>query len=149
MELFGLLLAILLTGFISVIYSGGMTFLLHRARWLRWPILTLSGIIAANLGAELILLFSIGAKHAYSLFGLGFTIMHETNFFLASASVANFILVAFTFWTGDKWSKWGFSFLSTIPICWFMCMAMLIGNISVDEAIVGVNASQPFWMTKP
>src|ERR1700733_8615572 len=138
MESLGILLAIPVSGIISVFYSGGTAFLLNAFSWLRWPVLILSGIVVVNLGAEFVLLLSLGAKQAYSLLGVGFAVMHEINFFFASASVANFVLVPFAFWTREIWSRIGLSFLCATPVCWIMCMTMVLNNISVDEDIVGV-----------
>lgn len=92
------------------------------------------------------MLVTLGAKAAYSRLGLGFAVIHEVSFWLGPPAIANLLLLG-CFLKRDLWS------LSKIAVatflCWFACMAALVGNIAVDEAIVGVDAGVPFFMTKP
>jgi len=45
----------------------------------------------------------------------------------------------------NRWLR----FFSATVSCWIASIASLLGNIAVDEAIVGVEAGKPFYMTPP
>jgi hypothetical protein len=146
MELFGLLLAVPVTFVTATIYCCGAAFVLTRLRVLRRVALFGSLLVGLCILIEIVLLGTLGAKAAYSRLFVGFTVIHEISFWLGPPAVANLVLLALST-RSDTWK------LPTIVvaslICWFVCMGALVGHIAVDEAIVGVDAGMPFYLTNP
>lgn len=145
MELFGLIFAIPVTFVTSFIYVG-LIFLVFPS-WLfvrKICVVASCGIIVLVL-LEIGLLQILGAKATYWYLGQIFTVIHFTNFLLAPPAVANIVFVLI-----DKHAKRKFfAFVLSCFCCWIACMIMLLGNIAVDEAIVGIDAPDSFYMTKP
>jgi hypothetical protein len=103
-----------------------------------------AGIIALVL-LETGLLLVLGAKFTYWHLGQIYTAIHFINFLLAPPAIAN---VVFVFIYKDVKRQF-LAFAVSCLCCWIACMSVLLGNISVDEAIVGIDAPESFNMTKP
>ena len=145
MELFGLLLAVPVTFVTSVVYAA---FVLAVIRFLPVAgrvLVAASWFVAALIVIELLLLAAMGARGTYAHLGHVFTAMHFLGFFLGPPAVANLVLHFATCWNLNKWFR-----LSSVTLCcWIACMAVLLGHIIVDEAIVGPDAGKPFYLTPP
>jgi len=144
MELLGLLLAAPVTLIISAIYTA-----LALAAFARWPTaktvaLPISYAIAALVGLEVLFLVSVGAKSAFLHFHHAYTVLHFLVFLLAPPAIANLVLHL----TAKKEKKKWLQFAASTSCCWVACMTVLLGNIMIDEAIMGVEAGRPFYMTK-
>ncbi len=146
MELFGLLLAFPVTLATSTIYCCGAAFILAKARALRWLAIIGSTLVVLCILTEVALLGSLGAKAAYSHLGVTFTLIHEVSFLLGPPAIANLLLLLLPAGP-DRWRSFKIGVVSLL--CWAACMGALLGNIVIDEAIVGVKAGVPFYMTKP
>ena len=143
MELFGLLFAVPLTMIPSAAYTA-------LAIWAfrRWPTLKKVAVpasigVALLLGVEVLLLVTLGAKSAFFHLHHVYTVLHFSVFLLAPPAIANLVLHL----TAKKEKKW-LQFGASAGCCWIACMVALLGNIMVDEAIIGVDAGKPFYMTK-
>jgi hypothetical protein len=143
MELFGLLLAVPATMVLSTIYTA-------IALWSfgRWPLakkvaLPFSYGIVALVGVEFLLLAVFGAKSAFVHLHHAYTALHFVVFLLAPPAIANLVLHL----TAKKNMKRWHQFTSGVACCWLACMTALLGNIVIDEAIVGVDAPKPFYMS--
>jgi hypothetical protein len=145
MELIGLLLAAPVTFVASLAYAALMLavfkFLPVAGRVLAAGSLAVVAVIIL----ELVLLATIGPKGAYAHFGQRFTAMHFLGFFLGPPAAANLVLYLASRLNVRQWLR----FASTTLCCWVACMAALLGHIAVDEAIVGIDAGKPFYMTPP
>jgi hypothetical protein len=144
MELIGLLLAAPLTLLTSLAYTA-----LANALFRRWPTagrvaLPISCGVVALATIEILLFISIGAKSAFLYLHHAFTVLHFSVIFLTPPAIANIVL----HFAAKRGAKESLRFIVGAGCCWFVCMAMLLGNIMVDEAIMGVKAGRPFYMTK-
>jgi len=145
MELFGLLFAVPVTFVASVAYAALVLAIFKFLPVFGRVLVAGSVVVVALTAAELILLATMGAKGTYADLGQRFTAMHFLGFVLGPPAVANLVFYLASRWNLKKWL--GFSFATLC--CWLACMAALLGNIAVDEAIVGVDAAKPFYMTPP
>lgn len=146
MELFGLLFAIPLTLVTATMYCIGAAFIFRKLRVLRAVALVSSLLVCLCITTEIALLGTLGAKATYSRLGIGFTLIHEVSFWLGPPAIANLLLLLFRI-QSDTWRRRKIA-VATL-VCWFACVSALFANIAVDEAIVGVDAGKPFFMTKP
>jgi len=146
MELFGLLFAVPVTLVTSAVYCVGAAFILTKLRVLRPVALIGSLLVGLCILTEIVLLGALGAKAAYSRLGFGFTVIHEVSFWLGPPAIATLLLLLLPI-RSDTWKRRKIVVASLV--CWFVCMGALFGNIAVDEAIVGIDAGVPFYMTKP
>lgn len=146
MELFGLLFAVPVTLVTATVYCCLAVFVLGRLRALTRPVLFGSLVVVLCILAEIVLLGTLGATRAYARLFIGFTVIHEISFWLGPPAIANLLLLAlFSRSHSRRLPKVALASL----VCWLVCMGALLGNIAVDEAIVGVDAGVPFYMTRP
>jgi hypothetical protein len=145
MELFGLLFAVPVTLVASFVYVGLIFLVFPRWVFVRKLCVVASyGIIALVL-LETGLLLVLGAKFTYWHLGQIYTAIHFINFLLAPPAIAN---VVFVFINKDVKRQF-LAFAVSCLCCWIACMSVLLVNIGVDEAIVGIDAPESFNMTKP
>ena len=128
----------------SAIYTA-----LAIAAFSRWPAvkkvaLPISCGVAGLVGFEVVLLISVGAKSAFLHLHHAYTVLHFLDFLLAPPAIANLVLHL----TARKEKKKWMQFAAAAACCWIACMSALLGNIMVDEAIMGVDAGKPFYMAK-
>ncbi len=146
MELFGLMFAFPVTLVTSVVYCYGAASLFTKLRLLQSVAFAVSLSVALCILIEIILLITLGAKPTYAHLGVGFTVVHEVSFWLGPPAIANLLLILC--WLRHDIQKPPKTAIVSV-VCWFACMCALLGNISVDEAIVGIDADVPFYMTDP
>jgi hypothetical protein len=145
MELFGLLLAAPVTFVASVVYVA-LILAVFRFLPVIGKVLVVGSIgVVVVIAAELALLATMGAKGTYAHLGQLFTAIHFFGFFLGPPAVANLVFYYTSRLSTRQWLR----FSSATFCCWIACMAALLGNIAVDEAIVGIDADKPFYMTPP
>lgn len=142
MELFGLLLAIPVTLIASFVYAVLALALFRFLPIVGRVFVVASLLVVAVIVTEVVLLVVLGPKDTYARLGHGFTALHFLGFLLGPPAVANLILHFGRCW---RWLR----FFSATACCWIACMSALLGNIAVDEAIGGVDAGKPFYMTPP
>jgi len=143
MELFGLLFAVPVTLVTSLVYTG-----LMLALFTRWPVvkriaIPLSYLVATSVVLEIGILGLLGAKASYAHLRHIYTVIHFLNLLLAPPALAN-LVVAFAARRGKQRTV---QFWAGTACCWVACITVLFGNIMIDEAIVGVGAGKPFYMT--
>jgi hypothetical protein len=145
-ELIGLILALPVALAVSVAYCIGAALVLTKQKALRPVTLFGSSLVLCGILTEALLLANHGAKGVYARFGIGFALLHEVSFWLGPPAFANLALLG-CFLRADA----GRLTRVAIPslLCWFACIGALVGNIAVDEAIVGVDAGLPFFLTAP
>lgn len=139
----GLLIAIPVSLVASVVYT-----VLAVETFERWPLIekvgvSLSRVIAVMLLFEVALVVTIGPKSAYTEFQHAFTTLHFVVLLLFPPAFANLILRASTKAHYRKWLR----NVVSMGCCWISCMAILIGQIMINESIVGIDAGRPFYMT--
>ncbi len=144
MELLGLFFAAPVTLVTSVIYTA-----LAIAAFGRWPAvkkaaLPISYGVAALVALEVMLLVSVGAKSAFLHLHHAYTVLHFLVFLFAPPAIANLVLHL----TAKKEKKNWMQFAAAAACCWITCMSVVLGNIMVDEAIMGVDAGKPFYLAK-
>jgi hypothetical protein len=143
MELFGLLLAVPLTFATSLVYTALILAVFRFLPVVGRVLVAASCFVVALVAVELLLLAAMGARGTYAHLGHAFTVMHFLGFPLGPPAVANLVLHFASRWKLNKWLR----FSSAMLCCWIACMAALLGHIIVDEAIVGIDAGKPFYMT--
>jgi hypothetical protein len=145
MELFGLLFAAPVTFVTSAAYVGLLFALFRFLPVIARVLVTLSVFVVGLIVAELVLLAALGARSTYADLGHGFTALHFAGLLLGPPAIANLVSCLGRRISLNRWLR----FFSATVSCWIACMAALLGNIAVDEAIVGVDAGKPFYMTPP
>ena len=145
MELFGLLIAAPVTLVTSIIYVC-IVLAVYRFLPVVGRVLVVGSIVLmALLAIELVILAAMGARGAYAHLGHAFTAIHFLSFFLGPPAVANLVFYFVSRRSAKKWVR----FFSAALCCWISCMVALVGHIAVDEAVVGIDAGRPFYMTPP
>jgi hypothetical protein len=145
MELFALLLAVPVTFVTSVVYTAFVLAVFRFLPVVSRVLVAASWFVVALIVMELLLLAAMGARGTYAHLGHVFTAMHFLGFLLGPPAVANLVLHFAPCWNLNKWFR-----LSSVALCcWIACMAVLLGHIIVDEAIVGPDAGKPFYLTPP
>ena len=142
MELFGLLFATPVTLVTSLVYTWLMFAVFTRRPVVKRLAVLLSCLVAASVFCEASLMLVQGAKVAYARLGHVYTAIHFLNLLVAPPAVANLVLAI----TARRWKK-TLQLAAGTACCWAACMTVLLGNIAVDEAIGGVDAGKPFYMT--
>jgi hypothetical protein len=145
MENIGLVLAVPVTFVASLTYAGLVLLALKFVPVAGRMLVAGSFIVVTVIAAELVLIATMGAKGAYANLGHRFTAMHFLGLFLGPPAVANLILYCGSRLNMQLWLR----LVCAMLCCWAACMAALVGHIAVDEAIVGVDAGKPFYMTPP
>jgi hypothetical protein len=137
MELFGLIFAVPVTLVASAVFCLLTFWALRRFPMLRSPVFFAASIVLFSVALELVLSFAVGPLALHQRFDSIHSVLHFANFVLAPPAIACVIIVAAL--------RWGFRPLPlsivAIGVCWFTCMASLLGNIVVDEAIYGIDGS--------
>ena len=134
MEMFGLLFAIPVTLVTSTVFC-----LLALRGFRRFPMLRSLAFIAASIvlcsvALELVLSLALGPLVLHQRFDGIHSVLHFANFILAPPAIASVILLPAL--------RWGLPLrIVAVCACWFTCMASLLGNLVVDEAIYGVDGS--------
>jgi hypothetical protein len=145
MELFGLLLAMPVTFVASFVYAALALALFSFLPVVARVLVSASLFVIALIVTELVLFAALGPKGTYAHLGHGFTALHFLGFLLGPPAVANLVFHVGCQWNLNRWLR----FFSATGCCWITCMSALLGNIVVDEAIVGIDAGKPFYMTPP
>jgi hypothetical protein len=145
MELLGLLLAVPVTLAVSLVYSAIIMAVFRFLPALGRVLVAGSCLVVAVVVVELLLIATLGAKGVYAHGGHAFTSMHFLSFLLGPPAVANLVLHLLSRWNLNRWLR----FSSVTFCCWIGCMAVLLGHSIVDEAIVGIDAGKPFYLTPP
>jgi hypothetical protein len=137
MELFGLLFAVPVTLFTSTVFC-------FLALWAftRWPFLRpicgmLALLVLLSVAVEVFLSVRVGPLQLHNRWGVVHEVVHYTNFFLAPPAVACAIFLPCIHYGLRRWVQR----ILAIGACWFTCMAVLLGHITVDEEIYGVDGS--------
>ena len=137
MELFGLIFAVPVTLVTSTVFCLLAFWAFRRFPMLRSPVCIAASIVLCSVALELVLSFAVGPLALHQRFDGIHSVLHFANFVLAPPAIACVILVATL--------RWGFPPLPlrivAVCACWFTCMASLLGNIVVDEAIYGIDGS--------
>jgi hypothetical protein len=144
MEVLGLLFAVPVTMIPSAAYTALAIWAFGRWPTLKSVAVPISCVVALLLVIEVVLLVSLGPKSSYSRLHHAYTLLHFSVFLLAPPAIANLVLHL----TLKKEKKKWFQFAAAAACCWVACMFALLGNIMVDEAIMGVDAGKPFYMSK-
>ena len=137
MEGCGLIFATPVTFVTSLVFC----LLVHFA-FRRWPIVRRSCmaaafVIVAALAIEIVLSLRVGPFHLHERFGRAYWAFHMVGFFLGPPAIAVLVYVVVSRFVGLVFVRVG---LATV-VCWFACMATLLGNIMVDEDIQGIDGS--------
>ena len=91
----------------------------------------------AALAIEIVLSLRVGPFHLHERFGRAYWAFHMVGFFLGPPAIAVLVYVVVSRFVGLVLVRVG---LTTV-VCWFTCMATLLGNIMVDEDIQGIDGS--------
>jgi hypothetical protein len=145
MELVGLLVAVPVTLATSLVYTVLILAVFRFLPIVGRVLVAASCFVVALVTVELLLFSAIGARSTYAHLGHAFTAMHFLGLLLGPPAVANLVLHFASRWSLNKWLR----FSSVTLCCWVACMAALLGHIIVDEAIVGIDAGKPFYLTPP
>jgi hypothetical protein len=145
MELIGLLLAVPVTFVTSLAYAALILAAFKFRPVAGRALVAGSPIVVTLIAVELVLIATMGAKGTYANLGHRFTTMHFLGFFLGPPAVANLVLYCASRLNLKQWSR----LVCATLCCWVACMAALLAHIAVDEAIVGIEAGKPFYMTPP
>jgi hypothetical protein len=137
MEGCGLVLAIPVTFVTSLVFC-----LLAHFAFRRWPkvrriCMAVAFVIVAALAIEVVLSLRIGPYHFHQRFGRAYWTLHMVGFLLGPPAIAVLVYVAVSRFVGLVFVRVG----SATVVCWFACMATLLGNIMVDEDIQGIDGS--------
>ncbi len=124
-----------------MVYCLGAAFVLSRLCRARSWALVASLVVVGCLLAEAVLLRTFGAKQAYARLGVGFTLLQEVSFWLGPPAISNLLLLLRSV-RREAWKRGKIA--AAIVVCRVGCLSALLGNIAVDEAIVGVDAPVPF-----
>ena len=137
MENCGLVLAIPVTFLASLVFC-----LLAYFAFRRWPrvqhiCMLIALLVVGALLVEVVLSFRVGPFHLYERFGRSYWALHMVGFFLGPPAVAVVVFVAISRFVRFVLVRVGLA----AAVCWFACMATLLGNIMVDEDISGIDGS--------
>jgi hypothetical protein len=137
MEGCGLILAAPVTFVTSLVFC-----LLVHVTFSRWPQvrrICVAGavLIVSALVIEVVLSLCVGPFHLHGRFGRGYGTFHMVGFLLGPPAIAVIAHLAVSRFVGLVFVRVG---LATV-VCWFACMATLLGNIMVDEDIHGIDGS--------
>jgi hypothetical protein len=137
MELFGLLLAVPVTLVTSVTFCVLAFFAMQR-----WPTfchiaLLVAVCVVAAVAIELVLSLTVGPFHLHQRFGGAYTAWHLVAFFFGPPAIAFLVLAGMCRLARLAVVRVGVAIL----VCWFACMATLLGNIVIDEDIHGIDGS--------
>jgi hypothetical protein len=139
MELIGLMLALPVTLVTSTVFCLLAFCAFHRFPRLRSPVAVFASIILASVVLEVVLSFTFGPLSLHRHLDGLHSVVHFANFILAPPAVACVVLVrAAQSGAGSILLR-----VAAICVCWFTCMASLLGNIVVDEAIYGIDGLPP------
>lgn len=143
MEMFGLLFALPVTLGAGAVYTR-----LALRAFARWPrvrrvAVAISFAVGGFVALETVLLLVMGAWGAYRDLHHTYTLLHFINFYFAPPAVAN-LLLHFT----ARWPAGERRFTVVTLCCSLAGMAVLVGNIIVDESITGTNSGGPFYLTR-
>jgi len=137
MELFGLILAVPFTLLSSTAFCSLALWAFRRFPMLQSPIAVGASVILCSVALEFILSLAVGPLALHHRFDGVHSALHFANFVLAPPAIACVILVV-ALRRGVRPIPLR---IAAICVCWFACMASLLGNIVVSEAIYGIDGS--------
>ena len=134
---FGLLVTIPITLVTSTVFCVLAFFFANR-----WPKVGRFSVFASLCVLALLLLeatfvLTVGPFHLYQRLGAAYTVWHLIGFFLGPPAVGLLVLIGTSRFIRIGPVRVG---VATV-LCWFACMAALLGNFIVDEDIHGVDGS--------
>jgi hypothetical protein len=135
MEIVGLLLAVPVMLVVSIGFCLGAYFAFRWFPRLRLPAAILASVVLFSVMLEIGLSMAFGALAFHNCFGGFQTAMRIANMVLAAPAIAIIILVG-----GSRPGVRPRAVcIAAIVVCWFACMASIVGNIVVSEAVYGVD----------
>ena len=137
MELIGLMLALPVTLVTSTVFCLLAFWAFGRFPQLRSPVGVFAGIVVGSVVLEIVLSIAFGPLSLHRHLDGLHSVVHFINFILAPPAVACVILVR----AARSGTRSVLPRIAAIGVCWFTCMASLLGNIVVDEAIYGIDGS--------
>lgn len=137
MELVGLILALPVTLVASIVFCLLASWIFSRFPQVRSRVGFFAGIIVASVVLEVVLSIMFTPLWLHQHLGRFHSVIHFTNFVLAPPAVASVILIP----AGHTGWRYVFRLVIATGICWFTCMASLLGHIYVDEAVHGADGS--------
>jgi hypothetical protein len=137
MELFGLLFAVPVTLVTSTVFCVLAFFATQRLPSIRRVAVVCSLCVVASLLVEVVCALTVGPFRLHQRLGAAYTTWHLVGFFLGPPAVALLVLVASSPLVRVGVLRIGIA----TALCWFACMATLLGNIMVSEDIYGIDGS--------
>jgi hypothetical protein len=117
----------------SAVYCVVAAYVFTRFQKVRWLALVGSLAVGAFVLTEVLLVVTLGAKEAYSRFGIGFWGIHAVSFVFGPPAFANVLL--FENSKSALWRKIQVGLVSLV--CWVSCMGSILADILLDESIFG------------
>jgi hypothetical protein len=132
MEMVGLVLAMPMGFVAAAIYTVLATRIVLPRPGLTRLFVAASWVVLAVIACEIILLATIGAVRSHDALGGFFTVPHVVGFLLGTPAAANLLALRLNRGWPGRWYV-------VASICAIVAFACVMLNISVDEAINGIQ----------